>query len=63
MTIGEMLQAIYDSEYNIELSWFWDGGFDICIGDHINGSGSSGNFTSLQDAVQWAYDNTVGKNK
>jgi hypothetical protein len=32
-----VLQQIYDSEINASVSWFWDGGFAVKLGDSING--------------------------
>ena len=29
--IGDILQALYDSEINISISWLWDGGIDVCV--------------------------------
>jgi len=29
--IGDVLQAIYDSEINASMFWLWDGGIDVCI--------------------------------
>ena len=31
------LQKIYDSEINIRIGWFWDGGIDVRLGDDMNG--------------------------
>ena len=31
------LQKIYDSEINLRIGWFWDGGIEIRLGDDING--------------------------
>jgi hypothetical protein len=31
------LQRIYDSEINIRISWFWDGGVEVRLGDEMNG--------------------------
>jgi hypothetical protein len=28
---------IYDSEINVRISWFWDCGFEVRLGDEING--------------------------
>ena len=30
-------QAIYDSEINTHISSFWDGGWDVRLGDKLNG--------------------------
>jgi hypothetical protein len=32
-----IFQDLYDSEINFKLSWFWDGGIDITLGDITNG--------------------------
>jgi hypothetical protein len=31
------LQKIYDSEINVRIGWFWDGGIEIRLGDDMNG--------------------------
>lgn len=35
--VGGILRRLYDSEINLEISSFWDGGYDFRIGDHANG--------------------------
>ena len=30
--VGELLQAIYDTETHFKLEWMWDGGFDFAFG-------------------------------
>lgn len=32
-----VLQELYENEINVSLSCFWDGGWDIKIGDLLNG--------------------------
>jgi hypothetical protein len=32
-----MFQQLYDSEINFEVSCFWDAGFDVRLGDAVNG--------------------------
>lgn len=59
LTSTEKLQAIYDAEINIVLSWFWDGGINAQIGYDSNMLRN--NFESVQEAIDWLYDNTVGK--
>lgn len=49
----DKLQRIYDSELNIALSWFWDGGIDVVIGDKLNGIKESANFKNVSEAVDW----------
>ena len=31
-----ILQRLYDSEINFEVSGFYDAGFDVRLGDHFN---------------------------
>jgi hypothetical protein len=31
------LQKIYDSEINVRINWFWDGGIEVHLGDEMNG--------------------------
>jgi hypothetical protein len=33
MDLASELQRIYDSEINAEITWFWDGGFTVRLGD------------------------------
>jgi hypothetical protein len=36
MDLAAELQKIYDSEINVEIGWFWDGGIDVRLGDRLN---------------------------
>jgi hypothetical protein len=47
------LQNIYDSEINMEISWFWDGGIDIRLGDKMNGYLAEGNVPSVDEIIPW----------
>jgi hypothetical protein len=42
-----ILQRLYNSEINFEVSAFYDAGFDVRLGDHLNG------FVA-EDKVAWA---------
>jgi hypothetical protein len=35
--LEDELQRIYDSEINVRISWLWDGGIDVRLGDEMNG--------------------------
>jgi hypothetical protein len=37
MDLAAELQRIYDSEINIRISWLWDGGIEVRLGDEMNG--------------------------
>jgi hypothetical protein len=47
------LQKIYDSEINMEISWFWDGGIDIRLGDKMNGYLAEDNVRSVDEIIPW----------
>lgn len=33
----KIIQRLYDLEINISISSFWDGGFEVKLGDEMNG--------------------------
>jgi hypothetical protein len=37
MDLAAELQKIYASEINVEISWLWDGGIEVTLGDRLNG--------------------------
>lgn len=45
-----MLQELYDSEINFELSTFWDAGFEWRLGDETNGWKADGCGLTLAEA-------------
>ncbi len=47
------LQRIYDSEINVRVSWLWDGGIDVRLGDEVNGFLAEENVQSVQEIVPW----------
>ena len=49
--IEEELQKIYDSEINVSISWLWDGGIDVRLGDHLNGYSAEVNVPTSADIV------------
>lgn len=56
----DKLQRIYDAEMNISLSWFFDGGIDVSVGDEFNGIRLMANLPTVSDAIDWLATNTVG---
>lgn len=52
----EKLQAIYDAERNIQISWFWDSGIHIKIGDDINGWKCETVCKTVAEAIDWAHE-------
>lgn len=53
MELAAELQKIYDSEINIRISWLWDGGIEIWIGDDANGYLAQENVPSIEDIAPW----------
>ena len=52
MNLSEVLEDLYDSELNFELSTFWDAGYTIKLGDTQNGfSGKSEMLNSLKEVT------------
>src|SRR5689334_18833124 len=47
------LQKIYDSEINARISWFWDGGIELRLGDEMNGFLAEETVASVADIVPW----------
>jgi len=59
-TLEEELQKIYDSEINLSLSWLWDGGFDLKLGDEMNGFVEEGQVRTVADILPW-FQNAIAK--
>lgn len=59
MTLSGVLCWLYENEINAEVSCFWDGGWDVKIGDDMNGWRAIKNFESSEletKAPQWLED-------
>lgn len=48
-----ILQDIYDSEINLRISTFWDGGYDLVLGDDANGIVDVGVVDRWGDVEPW----------
>ena len=35
--VEAILDDLYASEINVDISWLWDGGIDVRLGDQLNG--------------------------
>jgi hypothetical protein len=51
--LSNELQKIYDSEINIRISWFWDGGIDLRLGDEMNGFEAEETVSTTAEIVPW----------
>jgi hypothetical protein len=54
-----IFQRLYDSEINIEVSGFCDAGFDVRLGDHLNGFLVKDKFETWADAEAWLRDQAL----
>src|SRR5215471_5288245 len=53
MDFAAELQRIYDSEINVQIGWFWDGGIDVRLGDKMNGYLAEENVNALAEVLPW----------
>lgn len=53
----KLLTDLYDSEINLSISWLWDGGYDIKIGDEMNWYRAESCFDNLDEAEIWITEN------
>ena len=56
MNLEEILQDLYDSEINAVISWLWDGGIDLGLGDELNGYVADGQVRTVGQAAGWLRD-------
>jgi hypothetical protein len=47
------LQKIYDSEINVRISWLWDGGIEVRLGDEVNGFLAEELVGSVAEILPW----------
>jgi hypothetical protein len=47
LDLAAELQRIYDSEINVRFSWLWDCGFDVRLGNEVNG------FVAEEELIQF----------
>lgn len=50
------LQRMYDSGINVRISWFYDGGITIILGDEMNGFLAEENVSTMADIIPWLQD-------
>ena len=54
-----ILQRLYDSEINFEVSGFYDAGFDVRLGDALNGFLAEGKVETWAEAEAWLRDQAL----
>lgn len=53
MDIELVMNRLYQSEINCAISSFWDNGWDVRLGDEMNGFRAEGNFRTLDEAADF----------
>jgi hypothetical protein len=53
MELAAELQRIYDSEINVRISWLWDGGIEVRLGDEMNGFLAEETVPCVAGVVPW----------
>jgi hypothetical protein len=53
LTRMNTFQQLYESEINFSVSCFWDGGFDVKLGDQLNGFAAEAHLDSWDEVEPW----------
>ena len=65
INVEAILDDLYATEINVEISWIWDGGIDVKVGrrginvklgDPLNGYDAKGKVKSMIQAAVWLRD-------
>jgi hypothetical protein len=66
INVEAILDDLYASEINVEISWLWDGGIDVKVGrrrginvklgDPLNGYDAKGKVKTMAEAAAWLRD-------
>jgi hypothetical protein len=53
LDLAAELQKIYDSEINVRISWLWDGGIEVWLGDEVNGYVAEETLVAASEIAPW----------
>lgn len=58
LSLVEIMRALYASEINVSISCVWAGGWEVALGDSVNGCKAEETFDNdrLQDVAAWFLD-------
>ena len=54
--LEEILGSLYASEIIASISWLWDGGIDVKLGDALNGYRAEGRWALSARPAEWLRD-------
>ena len=55
----DLFQDLYDSEINFQITTFWDAGFNLRLGDEVNGFVAETTVKTFREAFAWFYDQAL----
>jgi hypothetical protein len=53
--VSIIFQRLYDSEINFSISCFWDGGFEVKLGDELNGFAAEARLERWDEIEPWLH--------
>jgi hypothetical protein len=56
INVEPILDDLYESEINASISWLWDGGIDVKLGDPLNGYKAEDKVGTFAEATTWLRD-------
>lgn len=56
MSLEGVLQRLYDTELSCSISWLWDGGIEVKLGDELNGFNDKICLNSTSEIAAWLDD-------
>lgn len=59
--VVNILNWLYDEEQNVLIGSFWDGGWNVALGDSVNGFSATGDFEDLGDGVRWLLESYLSQ--
>jgi len=51
--LEQVMNVLYENEINCRIQSFWDGGWDVFLGDKQNGYKVQATIDTLQEAADW----------
>ena len=57
--LEQILTDLYDSAINVDISWMWDGGVDLALGDGVDDYDAEGSVSSVSEIAEWLRSNAV----
>jgi len=54
-----IIQKLYDSEINVSIASFWDAGFEVRLGDDMNGFKDQTSVKTFAEAEAWLRDAAI----